>query len=80
MAVNEGTTDWKPTDGTRPNAEVTAAAFAARTLAAVAAAGRQAALENKRAGITMVEWREGRLVFVPPEEIRVSETLVDFHP
>ncbi|MBF0175873.1 MAG: hypothetical protein HQL63_03350 [Magnetococcales bacterium] len=54
--------------------------FAARVLAAVAEGGRRAALEHKRAGIPMAEWREGRLVLIPPEEIQVPETPARFPP
>ncbi|MBF0426137.1 MAG: hypothetical protein HQL66_10015 [Magnetococcales bacterium] len=60
-------------DQTRSGSEATAATFAAESLAAVVAAGRQAVLENKRAGITMVEWRDGRLVYIPPDEIQLPE-------
>ena len=32
-----------------------------------------AVLEHKRAGNPIVEWRNGRVVWVPPEEIEVEE-------
>jgi len=34
---------------------------------------RLAVLEHKRAGNPIVEWRNGQVVWVPPEEIEVEE-------
>jgi hypothetical protein len=32
---------------------------------------REAMLEHKRLGLPAVEWRDGRVVWVPPEEIQI---------
>ena len=34
---------------------------------------RLALLEHKRAGNPIAEWRDGKVVWVPPEEIEVDE-------
>ena len=41
--------------------------------AALERAGRQALLLHKRAGQPVVVWRDGQVVWVPPEEIEVEE-------
>ncbi len=41
--------------------------------AALERAGRQALLLHKRAGQPVVVWRDGQVVWVPPEEIEVNE-------
>jgi len=40
---------------------------------ALARAVRQALLEHKRAGNPVATWREGKVVWIEPEEIEVSE-------
>ncbi|HET6883084.1 MAG TPA: hypothetical protein VFI31_23145 [Pirellulales bacterium] len=41
--------------------------------AALKAAVREAVLRHKRLGQPIVEWRDGRAVLTPPEEIVVEE-------
>lgn len=36
-------------------------------------AARQALLEHKREGLPIVIWRDGRVVWVPPQEIEMPE-------
>lgn len=45
--------------------------------AALKAAVREAVLRHKRLGQPIVEWRDGRAVLTPPEEIVVDEPPVD---
>ncbi len=40
---------------------------------ALAKAVRQALLQHKRAGNPVVTWRDGKVVWVEPEDIEVSE-------
>ena len=40
-----------------------------RMLAEMRAAVREAVLAHKRAGNPIAEWRDGRVVWIPPEEI-----------
>ncbi len=42
--------------------------------AALTAAVREAVLRHKRLGQPIVEWRDGRVVLTPPEEIEVDES------
>ena len=41
--------------------------------AALAKAVREALLEHKRAGNPIAVWQDGRVVWIPPEEIVVDE-------
>lgn len=41
--------------------------------AALARAVRKALLEHKRAGNPIAVWQDGRVVWIPPEEIDVEE-------
>lgn len=41
--------------------------------AALAQAVREAILEHKRAGNPIAVWQDGRVVWIPPEEIVVDE-------
>ncbi|MBF0138223.1 MAG: hypothetical protein H7833_19440 [Magnetococcus sp. DMHC-1] len=80
MAENEEEYCPQTRDGIQTYEALAAADFAARILAAVAEGGRRAALEHKRAGIPMAECRDGRVILIPPEEIRVPEAPAFFHP
>jgi hypothetical protein len=40
---------------------------------ALATGVRQALREHKQAGVPVVEWRDGRVVVVPPEEIHLDD-------
>jgi len=42
--------------------------------AALAKAVREALLQHKRAGNPIAVWRDGQVVWIPPEEIEVDET------
>lgn len=42
--------------------------------AALAAAGREALIMHKRMGYPLPVWRDGQVVWIPPEEIVVNET------
>lgn len=48
-------------------------ALARKIEAAVQAAVRDALLEHKRAGRAIVCWRDGRVEWVPPEKIPVTD-------
>jgi hypothetical protein len=41
--------------------------------AAIAKAVREAVLQHKRAGNPIAVWQDGRVVWIPPEEIAVDE-------
>ena len=41
--------------------------------AAIAKAVREAILEHKRAGNPIAVWQDGRVVWIPPDEITVDE-------
>jgi hypothetical protein len=41
--------------------------------AAIAKAVREAVLQHKRAGNPIAVWQDGRVVWIPPEEIVVDE-------
>lgn len=41
--------------------------------AALAAAGREALIMHKRMGYPVPVWRDGQVVWIPPEEIVVDE-------
>ena len=41
--------------------------------AAIAKAVREAILEHKRAGNPIAVWQDGRVVWIPPDEIAVDE-------
>ncbi len=46
-------------------------------VAAIQAAVRETVLEHKRAGLPVVEWRDGRVEWVPPEAIDITEDIDD---
>ncbi|NUN53118.1 MAG: hypothetical protein HUU06_10085 [Planctomycetaceae bacterium] len=48
-----------------------------RILHALAEAVREALLRHKRAGQSVAIWRDGRVVWLSPEDIRVPEPRVD---
>jgi plasmid stabilization system protein ParE len=43
--------------------------------AAIQAAVREALLQHKRAGNPVVGWRDGKIEWVPPEQIPVDDTV-----
>jgi hypothetical protein len=45
----------------------------AEMLAAIERGARDALLQHKRAGKPIAVWRDGRVVWIPPEEIEVDE-------
>lgn len=48
--------------------------------AAVQAAVREALLQHKRAGNPVVGWRDGKIEWVPPEQIPVEDNPTPAHP
>ncbi len=42
-------------------------------LAAIKCGAREALLQHKRAGNPIAVWRDGQVVWIPPEEIEVDE-------
>ena len=48
-------------------------ALASKVEAAVQEAVREALLQHKRAGNTVVSWRDGKIELIPPEKIPVDD-------
>jgi len=47
---------------------------------AIEEAGRAAAIEHKRAGLSLVIWKRGRVAYIPPEAINDDGTIQDDEP
>ncbi|MCK6480177.1 MAG: hypothetical protein HUU06_08230 [Planctomycetaceae bacterium] len=60
-----------------PPARDDAAALALRIDRALAEAVREALLHHKRAGNSVAVWSNGRVEWIPPENIRIPEPPVD---